>query len=123
MTDNQERKDLMEQRKRTPNEECTQFVDKKIVVEAFVTVQPRVYMSDPEIECCKPQERQELPHTKKHHHKKKAAEKSQCKFVVEQELCLRIPLHFDAEVEIDQQGILCRIDADHREDKSQTDNR
>jgi hypothetical protein len=73
---------------------CIRRVERKVRVEAEVIIKPRVVVVDPDLgnECC---EKAEMISCKK----------DEYTFVVSQDLCLNIPLRFDAEVEVRNQGI------------------
>lgn len=69
-------------------------VEKRVRVEAEVVIKPRVVVIDSEVDAG-PCENVRL----------KSSKKDEYTFVVSQDLCLNIPLRFDAEVEVKNQGI------------------
>lgn len=93
------------------DDDCTKILEKKVIVTAQVTVKPRVILLEPDTDCCEPTKVTKL--NKRHSCKKRCVDKNKYKFVVEQELCLRIPLQFNAEIDVEKQGIVCDINPEH----------
>jgi hypothetical protein len=92
---------------------CTRTIEKKVSVAAQVQIKPSVHVteSDVEIECCGPAVVKRLRKRKKHGKKKSPREKQpkadKCKFIVQQDLCVHVPIQFDAEAEARPLGIVC----------------
>jgi hypothetical protein len=81
---------------------CTRMIKKMVSVAALVKVKPSVSVeeSDVVIECCGPL-------TVSKHKKKKRSKKDVCDFIVKQNICVRIPVHFEADAEVNPLGIIC----------------
>lgn len=84
-------------------DDCTKTIEKNVRIQALVTVEPKVFLDEPDVDCCKP--------VKVSSNKKNGRSKQdKYKFFVEQELCLKIPLTFHAQVEAKPLGIICHPD-------------
>ncbi|MDQ1147908.1 hypothetical protein QE429_004735 [Bacillus sp. SORGH_AS 510] len=83
---------------------CDREIKKKVSVVAGVKIHPIVELDECKIEikCCGPLVRRD----KRKHSKKR----KRCEFIVEQKLCVNIPIHFDAETEVIPLGIVCNPD-------------
>lgn len=81
---------------------CTKVIEKKVRVEALVSVTPRVYIEEPSIDCC------DSTSTDSRYIECRFPP-SHCTFTVKQDLCLHIPMTFDAEVHIKKTGIICDV--------------
>lgn len=79
---------------------CSKVIKKDVSLVANVKVKPIVHIPEHEIEvkCVGPVH---LTECKKH------SVKHECEFCIKQDLFLRIPVHFDAETEVKEKGIVC----------------
>ncbi|WP_409252888.1 hypothetical protein V1502_02855 [Bacillus sp. SCS-153A] len=87
-------------------------VEKRVRVEAEVVIKPRVIVIDSELDAG-PCENIKL----------KAAKKDEYTFIVSQDLCLNIPLRFDAEVEVKRQGIQGNLSGMEDEEETKQERR
>ncbi|AOV06552.1 hypothetical protein [Sporosarcina ureilytica] len=92
---------------------CTRTIEKKVSVAAQVTIKPIVHVreSDIEMECCGPPTVKRLRKKKNcgknKSHRKKQSKADKCKFLVQQDLRVRIPIHFDTKNEVKPLGVIC----------------
>jgi hypothetical protein len=109
--------------KNDEEEGCTRFIERKVTIDALVSISPHVSLEEPDVDCCNPVRIEPA----RHRHPKMD---ENCNFVVRQELCLRIPLIFEAEVKAKPLGIECSSNSNpspsstssnlsHRSDSSQ----
>ena len=113
MPQNNNREELVLADKDEANGGCTTTIEKKVSVVAQVQINPSVHVaeSDVEIECCGPAVVKRLSKKKKHGKKKSHREKQpradKCKFIVQQDISVHVPIQFDAEAEARPLGIVC----------------
>ncbi|RSK25777.1 hypothetical protein EJF36_02075 [Bacillus sp. HMF5848] len=92
-----------EQHRPLENEDsCTKFIKKDIKVGAEVEVTPHVNVLEPEVDCSDKAVVRPKSNCHHHHHHNES-----CKFIVEQELTLKIPLKFSVEVDAKTLGVNC----------------
>lgn len=89
--------------KKEEEEGCSKLIKKEVSLVAKVKVKPIVCIPehDIEVKCVGPVH---LGECKKH------SIKNECEFCIKQDLYLRIPVHFDAETEVKEKGIVCHED-------------
>lgn len=87
-----------EEHKKMEESGCCKLIKKDVSLVAMVKVKPIICVRDIEVKCVG---HVHLEECKKHNIKK------ECEFCIKQDMTLRIPVRFDAETEVKDQGIVC----------------
>jgi len=102
----EEHKCRKEEEHKCKEDGCHKIIKKEVSLVAQVKVKPIICIPEIEVKCIGPVH---LVECKKHEIKK------ECEFCIKQDLTLRIPVRFDADTEVKEQGIVCHPE-DHCRD-------
>lgn len=94
-------------------EDCSKIIKKDVSLVAKVKVKPIIHIDEKDIEV-KCVGHVHLSECKKHHIE------DSCEFCIKQDVTIRIPVHFDAETEVKDKGIICHSE-EHCDDDYEDD--
>jgi hypothetical protein len=102
------KKDEDKNRCKKEEDGCSKIINKEVSLVAMVKVKPIICVRDIDVKCVG---HAHIFECKKHSIKK------ECEFCIKQDLTIRIPVHFDAETEVENQGIVCHSEEHCHDDE------